>query len=403
MRIFVNALSLGSLSGRYVLFGHLRELARQAAGAHEFWVLHQPGSPPEEIEGLPGVRPLAAPRAATHWATRSAWEAWRLPTLLARERCEVYFTPAGTVLPKCSIPQVSLAQNPWCLTSGMARSGSEKLKSRLQRASYRRAFRHAALMAYNSQHMRTLYRANAPGVREGDWVIAHQGIDDSTHDAAAAAFDQEVERTSNSILCVSVMAHWKGADVAVRALGRLRDQGVDAQLQLVGPWADADYRRQVESLIGQLNVRNRVEITGQVSRDELHQRYAKARVFCLMSRCESFGIPAVEAQAFGAPVVGSSVCAMAEIGGLGGEFFQPTDLEGVTQALSRLLTDQDYWAEMSQRARANAARYRWSECSRPLMKMFGLSTPTSLRVAADHRAPVRSVVAKAPSAGGRRP
>ena len=92
----------------------------------------------------------------------------------------------------------------------------------------------------------------------------------------------------------------------------------------------------------------------------------------LPSRCESFGIPAVEAQAFGTPVIGSSTTAMAEIGGGGGEYCDPGDLSALTDLLVRQLTDREHWRNLSDKARVNAAKYRWEECSRPLMQMFEL-------------------------------
>jgi glycosyltransferase involved in cell wall biosynthesis len=89
-----------------------------------------------------------------------------------------------------------------------------------------------------------------------------------------------------------------------------------------------------------------------------------------MSRCESFGIPAVEAQAFGTPVVGSNVCAMPEVCGDGGVFGAPEDVPATANLLQRLLTDSADWQDFSDAARRNAAKYQWSECSRPLLSLF---------------------------------
>lgn len=89
-----------------------------------------------------------------------------------------------------------------------------------------------------------------------------------------------------------------------------------------------------------------------------------------MSRCESFGIPAIEAQLFGTPVVTSTVCAMPEIGGEGGLYRDPDDVPAIAEALTKLLTDADEWQRRSQLARANAARYQWQTCSQPLVDLI---------------------------------
>lgn len=333
-------------------------------------MLHRVDTDIQELSDLPNVSGLVAPSGAAHWMTRLAWETFSLPSLMRQNGINLYFSPTGTILPRSPVPQVTLAQNPWCMVPGLQRSLGEKAKAWIQRRAYRKAFRSADLMVYNSQHMRDLYSSITPGSKERQHLIAYQGIDDSTH-VAGASFTGS--RNPLEILAVSVMAHWKGAEVVVAAVAELRKRGVRATLKLVGPWADENYRAQVEACIRQLGMSQTVDIVGQVSRDQLFQHYGTAQVFCLMSRCESFGIPAVEAQAFGTPVVGSSVCAMPEIGGNGGTFVSPDDVPAVVNALQPLLTDPAHWQAMSANARTNAARFRWEECSRPLHKIFELA------------------------------
>lgn len=369
MRVLVNALSIGSLSGRHVLYGHLQQLAGWTSGTHEFLVLHSPHEQPPAFLQRPNVTWIAAPQAAVHWATRSLWEAWDIPGWLKRHGCDLYFTPNGTILPRCPVPQVSLAQNPWCLMPGIPHTWAERTKAQLQRAAYRHAWQYASAMVYNSKHMRELYRSNAHRLPEGQACIAYQGVNDVTFAAAEVARNQ-IERQPRTIVSVSTMARWKGAETLVGALERLRERGIDAQLRLVGTWPHRDYERMVREEIMRRNLENQVTIVGEVSVEQLHREYASARIFALMSRCESFGIPAVEAQAFGTPVVGATGCAMPEIGGDGGIFGPPGDPPGTADLLAPLLTDDAAWSTLSQRALANVQRFRWDVCTRPLMDLF---------------------------------
>jgi glycosyltransferase involved in cell wall biosynthesis len=228
-------------------------------------------------------------------------------------------------------------------------------------------------MAYNSEHMRELYRRNAAGVAERANVIAHQGIDDAVHDRAAA-LRGSTPKDRWTVLAVSVMAHWKGIETLVGAVAALRRRGVPAQLRLVGPWPDAAYQRVVRREISRHALDDAVAITGEVSTGRLWREYASARVFALTSRCESFGIPAIEAQAFATPVVGADACAMPDICGDGGVFGPAGDVAGTADRLERLLTDDDRWQQLSDAAARNAARYRWSVCSQPLRAMFELAS-----------------------------
>ena len=113
-----------------------------------------------------------------------------------------------------------------------------------------------------------------------------------------------------------------------------------------------------------------VEITGRVSRDELYRHYSEAKVFCLMSACESFGIPAAEAQAFGTPVVASQDCAIPEVCAGAGLFGPSGDVAWTANALTQMLSDDTVWQRSSQTAIDNARVLRWDRCAQPLLNMF---------------------------------
>lgn len=233
-------------------------------------------------------------------------------------------------------------------------------------------------MVYNSEYMRRLYRQNAGERLERRGLIAFQGLDHETF-ASATQDRAALGCRPQTIVCVSVMARWKNCETLLQALRIIRERGLNPRLRLIGPWPDSQYRMEAETLIFQLGLSSCVEIEGHVSRQDLYAAYRNARVFCLLSRCESFGIPAVEAQAFGTPVVGSNTSAMPEIVGTGGEFVDPDDAMAAAVVLERLLTDEAHWTKMSEAAIANSERFRWEECSKPLLEMFSLVSTKSSR------------------------
>ena len=67
MRILVNALSLGWLSGKHVLFGHLRQLAQHNSAEHEFVLLHRRDTGLQELSDLPNVVIVPHIASATSW------------------------------------------------------------------------------------------------------------------------------------------------------------------------------------------------------------------------------------------------------------------------------------------------------------------------------------------------
>jgi len=369
LRVLVNTLSVNHLSARHVVYGFLRQIAKWTAGDHELILLHYNSTPPpadisgEHIERLPVSDRLR------HWAIRSPWETFELPRIVRRHAIDLVFTASGAITRGLKVPQVSLAQNPWAFVPQAQRGATQKFKAALQRRGYRAALHDASMMFFISHHLRSLYRQHANGKPETRTDIAYVGLDDETH-AAAERMRDTVEKDPLQIISVSAMAPWKGAHTLVDALQLLHARGIDARLRLVGPWPDPSYEQHIRRQIAKHNLDNSVTITGHVTKDELHRHYAEARVFCLMSACESFGIPAAEAMAFGTPVVATEDCAVSEICRNAGLFGPPDAPEWTADALERLLTDADDWRTRSTNALTNAARLRWHESAQPLMQIF---------------------------------
>ncbi|NNJ26388.1 glycosyltransferase [Alienimonas chondri] len=365
----IDGLSARAPSGYHVLGGHLRELARRTAGRHRFVLLHDLTQDalgkdlPENISAIRLGIDLTSP------LRRAVWQKTQLSKEVRRAGADLIFTPAGSLPPvRLPVPQVCFAQNPWCLTEAVPKKGLDRIRAAVQRRAYRAATAEADLMIYNSNHLRQLYRdAGAPAATRE--LILYQAVDESARKAAAAS---GVPRRDDLILSVSVMARWKNAETLIRAGTALRNRGRRFEIRFVGPWSHPDYRAEIEAEIAASGLQDYIRIVGRVSRDELYRHYAEATVFCLMSRCESFGIPAVEAQTFGVPVIGSTACAMPEIGGAGGRFCDPDDVTAVADHLDRLLTDRNHHAELSAAARENAERFRWERVTPPLEAMFDL-------------------------------
>jgi glycosyltransferase involved in cell wall biosynthesis len=369
MRVLVNALSATNLSGRHVLLGHLSMISAWTCGSHEYVVLYHSGNRDICRDLGPNVRWMECPSYTSKWLPRSLWESLLLPRLISQLKIDFMFMPSGITVRNCPVPQVVFAQNPWSLVNDLERSGLGKVKASLQKKIYRKAMSEAAMMIFNSEYMRNAYRENA-GFTEKASKIVYQGIDEATFEAAER-IRNSVKKDAYSILSVSVMASHKGVLTLVRAVGRLVSYfGLPVRLFLVGPWPDRRYKEEVSDLIRLLRLNDKVVMAGYVSKERLRQYYAEARVFSLMSRCESFGIPAVEAQAFGTPVVSSNCCAIPEVCGAGGVYPDHDDIELLSSVLHTLLTDADEWERYSGAAVANASRFRWSVCSRPLLSMF---------------------------------
>ncbi len=363
--VLVNALSVTNQSGFHVLVGVLDQLIVGLRDVCCFVVVCRPDRADLKARFEGRVTWCQAPVSTVRWLPRAVWEHRNLKPLAIAHGADVYLTTSGIAASSLAIPQVVLCPNPWALVPA-ARRRRDALKAGLQRCAYRHAMQTAEVMVFISDFLRSAYRKNAGRV-ERRGLVVHLAADAETHQRAQQWIDRP--RKPGQILCVSAMAPHKNSEAVIRAVHALAPS-LEATLVLAGSWPDAAYEKKIRALVTALRMDDRVRFAGFVSREALDRLYAESQVFCLMSRCESFGIPAIEAQLFGTPVVCSNVCAVPEICGDGGRFLDPDDVHGIAAALGQLLDDREAWMRVSEAARRNAERFSWERCAQPLVDLF---------------------------------
>ncbi len=119
--------------------------------------------------------------------------------------------------------------------------------------------------------------------------------------------------------------------------------------------------------------------------EEAHKSalYRGAVAFIFPSRYEGFGLPPLEALACGTPVVGSDAASLPQVVGEAGVLLHPDDAAGMAGALIQLALDDDFHAEMSRRALAQAARFSWERTARDTLEAYEKVASCRLQVASE--------------------
>ena len=163
---------------------------------------------------------------------------------------------------------------------------------------------------------------------------------------------------------------YKGHDVLIRALGRVRMEVPDVEWIVIG---DGPLRPELEQLARSCGVADAVRFLGAVS-DELRDFWLRrADLLAMPSRLpgrglagEGFGIVYLEAGAYGKPVVAGNVAGAldAVADGETGLLVDPADSLAVANAISGLLLDRELAQRLGRQGRERARKFAWPEIAR---------------------------------------
>jgi glycosyltransferase involved in cell wall biosynthesis len=175
------------------------------------------------------------------------------------------------------------------------------------------------------------------------------------------------------VLSVGSNKPHKNLDVLIDAWSRVvdgrRGSPVQPRLVLAGP-RDPRYRGRAAEA-DRLRRDGHLVTLGPVSDARLASLYRDAALFVLPSRAEGFGLPVLEAMAFGTPVVCSRIDALVELCGPSAAAFCPVDDAAVLAVtLDRLLDDRDERWRLQAAGRARAAAFGWDRAGALTLDLY---------------------------------
>ena len=128
-------------------------------------------------------------------------------------------------------------------------------------------------------------------------------------------------------------------------------RGIPCRLEIIGKMSE----RQHEVLrLNAINYRS----LGILLDHEVLDAYNRSDVMVFASRYEGFGLPIIEAQALGRPVITSNYGAMAEAAGPGALLVDPLNEADLHQSVLRLLRDPDLRSKLIEEGFRNVAQYQ---------------------------------------------
>lgn len=135
-----------------------------------------------------------------------------------------------------------------------------------------------------------------------------------------------------------------------RVVAALASKG-DIELRIVGPLSETQTAILAESMIRWSNVVD-------LSDEEMASEFLAADALIFVSTYEGFGLPIIEAQRAGLPVITSSIAPMDEVAGEGALYANPLDINDIARAIDEFLhLETESMKDLLDLAEANTVRF----------------------------------------------
>lgn len=162
------------------------------------------------------------------------------------------------------------------------------------------------------------------------------------------------------ILSVSSLSGHKNIDTLIKAFNTISNEYSEIKLLIVGNGKNLEYYKRLACA--------NIIFTGFVNDEELKVLYKNALLYAFPSLLEGFGLPIIDSQNYGIPIVCSDIPVFHDVAGDGALYAAPT-VNDFKEGLVRLLSDKRLQQELIDLGYENVKRFSDEELLKQLKKV----------------------------------
>lgn len=221
---------------------------------------------------------------------------------------------------------------------------------------------------FSKQEIVNLYKTNPEKI-----TVIYPGYDKDTFHAKIPKTKQQQVRKKYGIdgkyfIYVGTLQPRKNLSRLIDAFANLENHSVKLVLGGKKGWLFDQFFDQVK----RLGLEKRVIFPGFIPNEDLPGLFKSSLAYVLPSLYEGFGMPPIEAQAVGTPVVVSKVSSLPEVVGASGIYIEdPTSTENITAALEKVLSlKKSERLAIIEAGKENVKRFDWSNSSQKILEVL---------------------------------
>lgn len=191
-------------------------------------------------------------------------------------------------------------------------------------------------------------------------------------EALASSMDNGQLEMDNSerprIISVARLYPQKNQEMMIRAFAKIADKYPDWKLVMYG---EGPRRQSLQLIIDNLQLTNRVQLPGRT--EKVVEELRKSKIFCLSSDYEGMSNSMIEAICVGLPIVSTKVSGTDELiqDGVNGLLVDIGDEQGMTDALKKLIQNEELMKKMGAANREKASLFHIDTIMNEWMELIG--------------------------------
>ncbi len=208
------------------------------------------------------------------------------------------------------------------------------------------------------------------GINKKKITTIYQGIDNSVKklpkDEARQKMKNHYGLEHPYLLTIGRNQEYKNIKTLLQACSILPDQ-IKQEYKLVITGNGAE---KYEAIISEYNLEEFVKPLGYVPEELLQSLYCGSEVFIFPSLYEGFGLPPLEAMAFGVPVISSNMETMTEVLGDAAIYFDPRNPNDIAEKITQMLNEPLLCHKMAKKGVEHAEKYSWEKTARKTLNLY---------------------------------
>lgn len=202
--------------------------------------------------------------------------------------------------------------------------------------------------------------------------VVYPGVEERFHPVEDQTILEEARERYNLpprfILGLGTLQPRKNFTRLIEAFADLRFEICDLHLVIAG--GKGWLYEEIFAVVERLGLAEQVVFPGFVADEHLPALYNLADLFVFPSLYEGFGLPPLEALACGTPVITSDASSLPEVVGEAGLMVEATDVEGLAEAMQRVVEDNALREGMIARGLEQARKFTWQKAASRLLDLY---------------------------------